>query len=146
MYRKYRDSLFNIRYLYPGKKYCDVSVHWCIVAGLLSFKPSQMLGFRTHLIFITYTSCYSLHIMDINWTRSWPGFIAQLVEHCTCIVEVMDWNRVGALLGYPGWGRQKVILEKFINFNKLCYGSKLTWSLYYSLLYSDISCLQTLQL
>ena len=32
MYRKYR--LFNIRYLYRGKKYRDVPVHQCIIAGL----------------------------------------------------------------------------------------------------------------
>ena len=33
MYCKYRDSLFNIRYSYRGKKYHDVPVHRCIVAG-----------------------------------------------------------------------------------------------------------------
>ena len=36
MYRKYRDSLFNIRYSYCGKKYRDVPVHLCIVAGLMT--------------------------------------------------------------------------------------------------------------
>ena len=35
VYRKYRNSLFNIQYLYRGKKYCDVLVHWCIIAGLI---------------------------------------------------------------------------------------------------------------
>ena len=35
MYRKYRDSLINTQYLYRGKKYRDVPVHWCIVAGLI---------------------------------------------------------------------------------------------------------------
>ena len=35
MYRKYRDSLFKIRYSYRGKKYRDVPVHRCIVAGLV---------------------------------------------------------------------------------------------------------------
>ena len=35
MYRKYCNSLFNIRYLYSGKKYCDVPVHRCIIAGLM---------------------------------------------------------------------------------------------------------------
>ena len=35
MYRKYRDSLFNIRYSYSGKKYRDVPVHRCIIAGLV---------------------------------------------------------------------------------------------------------------
>ena len=35
MYRKYRDSLFNIQYSHRGKKYCDVPVHRCIVAGLI---------------------------------------------------------------------------------------------------------------
>ena len=34
MYRKYRDSLFNIRYSYRGKKYCDVPLHWFILAGV----------------------------------------------------------------------------------------------------------------
>ena len=35
MYRKYCDSLFNIRYSYRGKKYRDAPVHQCIVAGLI---------------------------------------------------------------------------------------------------------------
>ena len=34
MYHKYRYSLFDILYSYRGKKYRDVPVHWCIVAGL----------------------------------------------------------------------------------------------------------------
>ena len=34
MYRKYRDSLFNIWYSYHGQEYHDVPVHRCIVAGL----------------------------------------------------------------------------------------------------------------
>ena len=35
MYCKYRDSLFNKQYSYPGKKYSDVPVHRCITAGLV---------------------------------------------------------------------------------------------------------------
>ena len=36
MYCKYCNSLFNIRYSYLGKNYCDVPVHWRIVAGLIT--------------------------------------------------------------------------------------------------------------
>ena len=35
MYHKYRDSLINMRYSYRGKKYPNVPVHRCIVAGLV---------------------------------------------------------------------------------------------------------------
>ena len=38
MYRKYRDTLFHIRYLYRGKKYRDVPVHQGIVAGLVGLR------------------------------------------------------------------------------------------------------------
>ena len=34
VYRKYHNSFFNIQYLYRGKKYRNVPVHRCIIAGL----------------------------------------------------------------------------------------------------------------
>ena len=52
------------------------------------------------MIFIIYTSCHSLHITDgyklnSHLTCFQRGFIAQLVEHHTGIMEV-----VGSILGF----------------------------------------------
>ena len=49
MYRKYRDSLFNIQYSYHGKKYHDVPVHRCIfVAGLVTCAKDHRLAYLNH--------------------------------------------------------------------------------------------------
>ena len=54
---------------------------------------------RKVLLFIIYTSCNSLLIAGINWTRIWPasrGFITPLTERRTDIAEVMGLKPVGA--------------------------------------------------
>ena len=54
------------------------------------------------MIFIIYTSCHSLHITAINWTRTWPAS-SEVVEHCTGIAEVMRSNPVGASQFFLGF-------------------------------------------
>ena len=54
------------------------------------------------MIFIIYTSCHSLHITAINWTRTWPAS-SEVVEYRNGIAEVMRSNPVGASQFFLGF-------------------------------------------
>ena len=86
-------------------------IHILTYSTLQLQRPLSLLFFK-HSSFILYyiitcTSCHSLHITGINWTRTWPASgkasIAQSVKHRIGIAEVMGLNPLGAsefFLGY----------------------------------------------
>ena len=71
MYRKYRDSLFNIRYSYRGKKYREVPVHQCIVGGL----------FLSHIICMVFVLSVCLVSRSVRLVPS-RSVSSRLVSSC----------------------------------------------------------------
>ena len=72
MYRKYRDSLFNIRYSYRGKKYRNALVHWCIIAGLLIHMAQKEVVLGSGLL-VNHVLCHNTMPATNAMWHCWLG-------------------------------------------------------------------------
>ena len=108
MYHKYCDSLFDIRYLYCDKKYHDVPVHRCIVAGLffiIKFLPwrapclcksTPCLPEVLMPLLLISAPCSGVHI---PWGMTTYDHPAQNVTFITGVCEMLTENlKFGYLL------------------------------------------------